>query len=71
MLSEEAYAALVAQKRSRKDSLSQVVLRFVPPVIRTFGDLERHLASLEGPVVADYRALERVRRRNQRTNRAH
>src|SRR5207253_10245422 len=50
-LSEEAYSRLVANKKHKRDSLSQVILRFVPPPIRTFGDLERHLNNLEGPVV--------------------
>jgi len=62
-LSEEAYSRLVANKKHKRDSLSQVILRFVPPPIRTFGDLERHLNNLEGPVVVDYEALERVRKR--------
>jgi len=47
-----------------------VILRFVPPPIRTFGDLEKHLQNLEGPVAVDYAALERVRRRKQKGRRA-
>jgi predicted CopG family antitoxin len=69
-LSDEAYEALQAQKLAKKESLSQVILRFVPRPLRTFGDLEKHLNSLEGPVNADYEALERVRRRKQKANRA-
>jgi predicted CopG family antitoxin len=69
-LSDEAYQALAAQKQGRRDSLSQVILRFVPRPIRTFGDLEKHLEKLDGPVVVDYKALERVRRRKQKANRA-
>jgi predicted CopG family antitoxin len=69
-LSDEAYDALRAQKLGKKDSLSQVILRFVPRPIRTFGDLEKHLNSLEGPVNVDYEALERVRRRKGKANRA-
>jgi predicted CopG family antitoxin len=65
-LSDEAYQALVAQKQGKKESLSEVILRFVPRPIRTFGDLEKHLENLEGPIVADYEALERVRRRKQK-----
>ena len=57
----------MAQKQSKKESLSQVILRFVPRPIRTFGDLEKHLENLEGPVVVDYEALERVGRRKQKT----
>ena len=64
-LSDEAYQALVAQKQGRKESLSDIILRFVPRPIRTFGDLEKHLENLDGPIV-DYEALERVRRRKQK-----
>ncbi len=70
-LSDEAYAALMAQKREKGDSLSQVILRFVPRPIRTFGDLEKHLEDVEGPVNVDYQALERVRERKRRSNHAH
>jgi len=65
-LSDEAYQALVAQKQGKKESLSDIILRFVPRPIRTFGDLEKHLENLDGPIVADYEALERVRRRKQK-----
>jgi predicted CopG family antitoxin len=65
-LSDEAYEALTAQKQSKKESLSDVILRFVPRPIRTFGDLEKHLENPGGPVIADYEALERVRRRKQK-----
>ncbi len=64
-LSEEAYAVLQAHKRNRKESLSQVILRVVPKPIRTFGDLERHLESLDDTVFdrIDIEALQRVRKR--------
>jgi Uncharacterized ACR, COG1753. len=64
-LSDEAYQALVAQKQGKKESLSDIILRFVPRPIRTFGDLEKHLENLDGPIVVDFEALERVRRRKQ------
>jgi predicted CopG family antitoxin len=67
-LSEEAYAALMAHKQGKRDSLSQVILRFVPRPIRTFGDLEKHLEHLEGPVNADFEALERIRHRKRKAN---
>ena len=70
MLSNEAYEALKAQKKSKKDSLSAVILRFVPKPINTFGDLEEHLSNLEGPVV-DMAALERVKKRKRQANHAH
>jgi predicted CopG family antitoxin len=69
-LSDEAYQALIAQKQGKKESLSDVILRFVPRPIHNFGDLEKHLQNLEGPIVVDYEALERVRRRKQKSNRA-
>lgn len=69
-LSDEAHAALIAQKKGESESLSQVILRFVPQPIRTFGDLEKHLENLEGPVNVDFKALKRVRYRKQRNNRA-
>jgi len=69
-LSDEAYKALKAHKQTKGDSLSKVILRFVPPAIRTFGDLQDHLKKMDSPVVADYGALERVRRRKQRATRA-
>ena len=61
----------MAHKKGKKDSLSQVILRFVPRPIRTFGDLEKHLENLEGPVNVDYQALQRMRQRKQKANRAH
>jgi predicted CopG family antitoxin len=69
MLSDEAYAALLKQKKP-KESFSDVVKRFVPPPIRTFGDLEKHLENLEGPLNLDFEALDRIRKRKQKANRA-
>jgi len=69
MLSEEAYAALLEHKREN-ESFSDVVKRFVPAPIRTFGDLEKHLQHLEGPLDVDFAALERVRKRRQKVRRA-
>ena len=69
-LSDEAHAALLSQKKGKGESLSQVILRFVPRPIRTFGDLEKHLEHLEGPVQADFQALQRLRERKRRASRA-
>jgi len=69
-LSDEAYQALVAQKQRNKESLSDVILRFVPRPIRTFGDLEKHLENLGGPIIVDYKALDRVRERKRKKERA-
>jgi predicted CopG family antitoxin len=70
MLSDEAYEALKAHKKGQKDSLSAIILRFVPRPIKTFADLEEHLNNLEGPVV-DMAALERVKKRKRKANHAH
>lgn len=69
-LSDEAHAALIAQKKEKNESLSHVILRFVPSPVRTFGDLEKHLQNLEGPVNVDFEALKRVRQRKQKGSRA-
>ncbi len=69
-LSEEAYAALTAHKRHPNESLSHIILRFVPKPIKTFGDLENDLQNLDGPVV-DLEALNELRNRKRRANRAH
>jgi predicted CopG family antitoxin len=69
MLSDEAYATLLKQKKAN-ESFSDVVKRLVPPPIRTFGDLEKHLDNLEGPLNLDFEALERIRSRKRRANRA-
>jgi hypothetical protein len=70
-LSEEAYRVLTANRAHSKESLSSVILRFVPRPIRTFGDLERHLDNVEGQLNVDLEALEQVRERKSRANRAH
>jgi hypothetical protein len=67
MLNDNAYAALLTHKRE-DESLSDVVKRFVPRPIRTFGDLEKHLQNLDGPLNVDFEALERLRRRKQKAN---
>jgi predicted CopG family antitoxin len=67
MLSDEAYAALLKHKKP-KESFSDVVKRFVPTPIRTFGDLEKHLENLDGPLFTDMEALRRVRARKSGRN---
>lgn len=69
-LSEEAYKLLAANRKHAKESLSSVILRFVPRPVRTFGDLEKHLENVDGQFTADFLALERVRRRKRRANHA-
>ena len=65
MLSDEAYARLQAAKHKKSESLSEVILRHVPPPIRTFGDLEKALEELEGPIIPDLEAVERVLRKRR------
>jgi predicted CopG family antitoxin len=69
MLSDEAYGVLLKQKK-KKESFSDVVKRLVPPPIRTFGDLEKHLENLEGPLNLDFEALDRIRKRKLKANHA-
>ncbi|HUR46788.1 MAG TPA: antitoxin VapB family protein [Candidatus Saccharimonadales bacterium] len=69
MLSDAAYNALLKHKKG-KESFSEIVNRLVPPPIRTFGDLERHLDNLEGPLSIDFEALDRVRRGKGKRKRA-
>ena len=68
-LDDEAVAALEAHRRGQ-ESFSKVVKRMVPPPIRTFGDLERHLENLEGPLFSDFNRLEKLIERKQKANRA-
>ena len=68
-LSETAYKAIQATKLFEKESISEVILRLVPRPLHTFGDLEAHLSNLEGPVIADEAALERLRK--AKASRAH
>ena len=70
-MSEDAYKLLAANRKYPKESLSSVILRFVPRPIRTFGGLEKHLDQVDGQLNADFEALERVRERKRRANHAH
>ena len=70
-LSEEAYKLLAANRKHPKESLSSVILRFVPRPIRTFGALEKHLDQVDGQWQVDFEALERVRERKRKANHAH
>ena len=69
-LDDEAVAALEAHRRGQ-ESFSKVVKRLAPPPIRTFGDLERFLDELEGPLFTDLEALQRLRKRKAKTGNAH
>ena len=67
MLSDEAYAALSQHKR-KGESFSDVVKRLAPPPLNTFGDLEKYLGNLDGPLFSDMAALERIKARKKRAN---
>ena len=67
MLRDEACQALLEHKK-KKESFSDVVKRLAPPRIETFGDLERHLDNLEGPLFSDMAALRQLRAKKQRSN---
>jgi len=68
MLSDDAYAALKAHRKGKDDSLSKIILRFVPRPIKTFGDLERHLDTIDGPLIPDLGAVRRARNRGKNAN---
>ena len=70
-LSEEAYKLLAANRKHPKESLSSVIMRFVPRPIRTFGALEKHLDQVDGQLQVDMKELERVRVRKRKANHAH
>jgi predicted CopG family antitoxin len=70
-LSEEAYKVLAANRKHPKESLSSVIMRFVPRPIRTFGALEKHLDQVDGQLQVDMKELERVRVRKRKANHAH
>ncbi len=58
-LDDEAVAALEAHRRGQ-ESFSKVVKRVVPPPIRTFGELDRHLENAEEPLFSDFDRLEKL-----------
>jgi predicted CopG family antitoxin len=70
-LSEEAYKLLAANRKNPKESLSSVILRYVPRPIRTFGALEKHLDQVDGQLQVNMEELERVRERKRKANHAH
>jgi predicted CopG family antitoxin len=69
-LDDEAVAALEAHRRG-DESFSKVVKRLAPPPIRTFGDLEKFLEELEGPLFSDLEALKRIRKQKAKARDAH
>ncbi len=68
-LDDDAIAALQAHRR-RGESFSKVVKRLAPPPIKTFGDLEKFLEHLEGPLFSDVEMLKRLRARRARQRHA-
>jgi hypothetical protein len=68
MLSDEAYARIQAAKLKKTETISAVILRHVAPPIRTFGDLEKALDELDGPLIPDLEAVERVLRERRKRN---
>ncbi len=69
-LDDEAIAALEAHRRGH-ESFSRVVKRLAPPPIRTFGDLQKYLDQLDGPLFSDLEALDRLRERRTQGKNAH
>jgi len=64
MLSDDAYGALSKHKR-KGESFSDVVKRLAPAPIETFGDLEKYLNELEGPLFPKMERIRRVRNRKK------
>jgi predicted CopG family antitoxin len=62
ILNDEAYEAIQSAKLSAKESISDVILRLVPRPLNTFADLKEHLERLDGPVIVDQAALDRLRK---------
>ena len=69
-LDDEAVAALEAHRQG-SESFSKVVKRLVPPPIKTFGDLEKFLDQLEGPLFSDLETLQKLRQRRAKKGNAH
>ena len=69
-LDDEAIAALEAHRRGH-ESFSRVVKRLAPPPIRTFGDLQKYLDQLDGPLFSDLEALDWLRERRTQGKNAH
>jgi hypothetical protein len=69
-LDAEAIAALEAHRRGN-ESFSRVVKRLAPPPIKTFGDLEKFLDQLDGPLFSDLETLRRLRERRAEGQNAH
>jgi predicted CopG family antitoxin len=63
-------AALEAHRHGN-ESFSKVVKRLAPPPIKTFGDLEKFLAQLEGPLFSDLETLKKLRERKAKQGHAH
>lgn len=66
-LDDEAIAALEAHKREG-ESYSKVIKRVIPAPIRTFGDLEKALSEIDGPLF-DLDMIEKVRKDRKRSKR--
>ncbi len=69
-LDDEAIAALEAHRRGN-ESFSRVVKRLAPPPIKTFGDLEKFLDQLDGPLFSELETLKRLRKRRAEGQNAH
>ena len=69
-LDDEAVAALKAHRHGN-ESFSKVVKRLAPPPIKTFGDLEKFLDQLEGPLFSDLETLKKLRERKAKQGHAH
>ena len=65
MLRDEAYSALSKHKRTG-ESFSDVINRLAPAPLETFGDLEKYLSSVEGPLFPNIGRVRRVREKKKK-----
>jgi predicted CopG family antitoxin len=70
-LSEEAYKLLAANREHPKETLSSVIIRFVPRRITAFGVQEKYLDQADAQLRVDFEALEQMRERKRKGNHVH
>jgi|GraSoiStandDraft_59_1057299.scaffolds.fasta_scaffold500636_2 hypothetical protein len=67
MVPKKAYKTVASHKR-KDEGFSGVIKRLAPSPIKTFGELEKYLQHLEGPLFSDMPALRRVKATKREAN---
>jgi predicted CopG family antitoxin len=70
-LSVDAYKLLAANRKHPKETLSSVIIRFVPRPITASGVLEKCLDQADAQLRVDFKALEQMRERKRKANHDH